>query len=63
MYGMVCYEYKGHKVSFAVDSLFEEGQTGASSTLSISECDNERTAVQFSRDANGIITGRVIKFK
>jgi len=62
-YGMACYEYEGHKVSVAADSLFEAGQTGASSVLSISESDNERTAIQFSRDADGIITGRVIKLK
>jgi len=62
-YGMACYEYEGHKVSVAVDALFEEGQTGASDMLSIAESDNEITAVQFSRDADGIITGKVIKLK
>jgi hypothetical protein len=59
--GMACYEYEGHKISFAVDSMFEEGQTGLSAAASIAEIDGKRTAVQFSRDADGVITGRVLK--
>lgn len=59
--GFVCYEYEGHEISVAVDALFEEGQTGISGVASIAEKDGERTAIQFIRDAEGVISGRVLK--
>ncbi len=59
--GLACYQYEGYNMSVAVDSLFEPGQTGASKMAYISEDGSSRTAVQFLRDANGVITGRIIK--
>ncbi len=61
--GLACYEYNGNKTSFAVDSFFEKGQIGPSKNLSGSEDNYQRTAIQFSRDANGIITGRMFRLK
>lgn len=61
--GMVCYEYDGVEVKASVESLFEAGQTGISNVANISEGNDGRTAVQFSRDANGVITGWVFKLK
>lgn len=59
--GMACYEYEGSKISFNVDAFFEKGQTGLSKVAGITEQDGKRTALQFSRDADGVITGRVVK--
>lgn len=59
--GFACYEYEGHQISIPVDVLFEKGQTGISKVSSIAEEDSKQTAVQFSRDADGIITGWVLK--
>lgn len=64
--GLACYEYEdgdtGGKISVAVavDELFEENQTGVSSMAAVSEEDGKITAVQFSRDDKGVITGRVL---
>ncbi|SKC89274.1 hypothetical protein [Maledivibacter halophilus] len=72
-YGMACYEYKDedgscYEISFDVDGLFEEGETGVSEIQSINESrdgegNKEVTVVQFTRDAQGVITGMVIELK
>jgi hypothetical protein len=59
--GLAWYGYEGSKIFIDVDSFFEEGQKVTSKIASIEEKDGERTATQFSRDAAGVITGRVLK--
>ncbi|WP_315116217.1 hypothetical protein [uncultured Clostridium sp.] len=59
--GFACYEYEGYKLSIAVDSLFEKGKTDVSKIVSINGEDDNLTAIQLSRDANGVITGRILK--
>lgn len=62
--GWACYEYDGHKVKILVDnlSLSKEWKTyGVYKSISTSEEDGKKTAVQFSKDDDGVITGRVIK--
>lgn len=61
--GLACYEYNGSQISIAVDSFFEKGQIGPSKHLWINEDDFQRTAIQFSRDADGVITGRMFQLK
>jgi len=64
--GFACYEYEGTSISTALDGLFEAGQTVAN--INMSEEKNAegavvRTAIQFLKDSDGVITGRVIKLK
>lgn len=59
--GLACYEYEGHKIDISVEDFFTEEETGIYKTISISGTDDQRTAIQFSRDTNGTITGRVLK--
>lgn len=67
--GSVCYEYEdgdtGSKifVAVAVDDLFEENQIGVSSMAAMTKMDGQLFAVQFSRDDNGVIIGRVLVIK
>lgn len=58
--GLACYEYNGWKANVSVDDLFKEGETGIYKTISMSEGENGKEAMQFSKDANGVITGRII---
>ncbi|MDF2987872.1 MAG: hypothetical protein K0R50_3382, partial [Eubacterium sp.] len=58
--GLACYEYKDYSMSVDANSIFEKDQVGAADMVFVSEKDGKRTAVQFSRDAEGVITGRVI---
>lgn len=59
--GMAYYEYGDHKVSVNLDYLFEGEQTVVSKIACINGEGSERTAIQFSRDANGVVTGRLVK--
>lgn len=71
--GMAYYEYKDedgscYEISFDVDSLFEEIETDISEIQSINESrDGEGnikvTVVQFTRDAQWVITGMVLELK
>ncbi len=58
--GNVYYEYGGKKVSFSIEQLFDKDQVGESLNMSIGEVDDKLSAIQFSRDADGVITGKVI---
>lgn len=59
-YGMACYEYKGSKISFKIESIFDEGQVGVSEKAFVTEDGGKRSAIQFSRNADGVISGRVV---
>ncbi|GAA3401440.1 hypothetical protein ACFFNY_13980 [Paenibacillus hodogayensis] len=59
--GGVHYEYDGWSVMLHASILFAEGQTGYSDAVQFTEDNRNVMALQFSRDANGVITGRVIK--
>lgn len=61
--GNIYYEYGDIKVSTCVENLFEDGQTGLSDIVFIFEEDDSSLAVQFFRETDGVITGRVIKMK
>jgi hypothetical protein len=54
--GKFTYEYNGNKVSCDVRWLFEEGQTGLSDAVAISDDGNTKTIIRYSRDENGVIT-------
>jgi hypothetical protein len=58
--GFINYEYKDGSVKTSPDLLFAEGQTGLSDKISISGSEGHYTALQFSRDEHGVITGRVV---
>lgn len=58
--GFINYEYKDESVKISPDLLFAEGQTGLSDKVSISGSEGHYTALQFSRDEHGVITGRVV---
>ncbi|MGE5396674.1 MAG: hypothetical protein ACM3MK_03940 [Chitinophagales bacterium] len=58
-YGMACYEYEGYSGSFDVDSYFKKGETG-SKIIWVSGEGKEQSAVHISRDADGIVTGRIL---
>ncbi|SCG81650.1 hypothetical protein DW1_0029 [Proteiniborus sp. DW1] len=59
--GNVYYDYEDITVSTHVETLFEDDQTGLSSMVCIIKEDDNLFAIQFLRDSNGVITGRVIK--
>lgn len=67
--GRIIYEHDGLKtIYYTPEMLFEEGQTGFSDVVNVSasgDNDNNYTynALQFFRDENGVITGRVITLK
>lgn len=71
--GMACYEYKDedgscYEISFNVDYLFEEGETDVSEIQSIHESrdgegNRKVTVVQFTKDAQEVITGMVLELK
>ncbi|AFS79803.1 hypothetical protein Curi_c28100 [Gottschalkia acidurici 9a] len=61
--GLAHYEYEGHKISISVDDYFKEGEINVYKTVSISGDDKRRRAAQFSKDANGVITGRLLELK
>ncbi|MCQ6560540.1 hypothetical protein [Paenibacillus mendelii] len=61
--GRINYEYEGWSVKISPEQLFAEGQTGYSEAVNFSGDDTRMMALQFSRDENGVITGRVIKLK
>lgn len=58
--GMIHYEYDGWNVTLAAELLFEEGQTGVSKAVQFSEDDFGFKALQFTKDENGVITGRIL---
>ncbi|HIW32218.1 MAG TPA: hypothetical protein IAA29_05460 [Candidatus Paenibacillus intestinavium] len=59
--GRILYEYDGFKTAVSPEMIFEEGQTGGSDSVHFSVEDQTSRALQFSRDENGVITGRVIE--
>ncbi|WIV12401.1 hypothetical protein [Proteiniborus sp. MB09-C3] len=62
--GLACYEYEDYNISVNIEELFEKEETEVSKIVSIFEEDGEKpTAIQLSRDVNGVITGRVLKLK
>lgn len=61
--GLACYEYNGYKANISIDGLFKDGEIDVYKTVSGSEGENGKTAMQFSKDANGVVTGRVLKLK
>lgn len=58
--GNIHYEYNGWSVSISPDELFTEGQTGDSDAVHFSGDGTTNWALQFSRDAEGVIYGKVI---
>lgn len=61
--GLACYEYEGCKVSDNIDSRFAGQPTVTSRIICIQGDGREETAVRFSRDANGVVTGMLVKLK
>lgn len=55
--GMAHYEFEGRKISIDIESYFGEDNTPKSIITSVSQTDDSWTAVQFTRDAQGKITG------
>ncbi|MFD3257187.1 hypothetical protein ACE3MQ_01075 [Paenibacillus lentus] len=58
--GNIHYEYDGWSVSISPDELFTEGQTGNSDAVQFSGDGTTNWALQFSRDVEGVISGKVI---
>ncbi|MFX3634536.1 MAG: hypothetical protein ACE3L7_15695 [Candidatus Pristimantibacillus sp.] len=58
--GLINYKYEGWSEKISPDYLFVDGQTGFSDYVHFSEDDISIKALQFSRDDNGVITGRVV---
>lgn len=58
--GNIRYEYDDWSASLSPDVLFQEGQTGVSDSVSFSGDGESYRALQFSRDEDGVITGRII---
>jgi hypothetical protein len=58
---MACYEYDGSKVKITLVGLFKGGETGVWKVISTMGRDDRQRAIQFSKDADGVITGRVVK--
>lgn len=59
--GRINYEYDGWDVKLSPELMFEEGQTGFSDSIHFSKDNHNREmALQFHKDENGVITGRVI---
>lgn len=61
--GMAWYEYEGCKISANIDFLFEGEQKVASKIVGIQGKDGEQTAIRFSRDEKGVVTGMFVKLK
>ena len=61
--GMAWYKYDGCKISSNIDFLFEGEQKVTSKIVGIQGNDSEQTAIRFSRDANGVVTGMFVKLK
>lgn len=61
--GMACYEFNNNKVSVNVDYLFDGEQKITSKIVCLSGEGEQKTAIQFSRDADGVITGKMLKLK
>lgn len=60
--GMACYEFDGCVGKFLPEAIFEDGQTGPSDMMSVSENgDGTRIVTQYSRDENGVITGKTVR--
>ncbi len=59
--GLACYEYGGSKLKISLDGMFKDGETGIWKVVSVSGDGDEQTAIQFSKDANGTVTGRTVK--
>ena len=59
--GRIQYEYDDWSVTLSIEMLFTDGQTGYSDAVQFSGDDQNYKALQFSRDENGVITGRVIE--
>lgn len=61
--GRIQYEFDDWSVTLSLEMLFTDGQTGYSDAVQFSGDDQTYKALQFSRDENGVITGRVIELK
>lgn len=61
--GRIHYEHDDWSVTMAPSELFAEGQTGVSDAVQFSGDGTSYKALQFSKDANGVITGKIINLK
>lgn len=59
--GNFLYEYNDWRITASPEDFFREGQVGDSDRFSVSGDDERYRALQFHRDENGIITGRIIE--
>ncbi|MEK8126689.1 hypothetical protein WMW72_02075 [Paenibacillus filicis] len=55
------YAYNDWKVNLTISELFSEGQTGFSDAVHFSGNGRRYWALQFSRDTEGVITGRIVE--
>ncbi|MBD2862341.1 hypothetical protein [Paenibacillus oceani] len=58
--GYIHYDHDGWRVTLAPGILFEEGQTGFSDSVQFSGSEDTYKAMQFHKDEQGVITGRII---
>ncbi|MFC5702364.1 hypothetical protein ACFPVX_13765 [Cohnella faecalis] len=58
--GKIHYEYDDWTVTILLEELFVEGQTGISDAVSFSGDGRNYKALQFSKDENGVVTGKII---
>jgi len=58
--GYIHYEHDGWSVTLTPDILFAEGQTGFSDSVQFSGSEDTYKAMQFHKDEQGVITGRII---
>jgi hypothetical protein len=58
--GYIHYEHDGWRVTLAPGILFAEGQTGFSDSVQFSGSEDTYKAMQFHKDEQGVITGRII---
>lgn len=59
-HGRLNYEYDSWSVKLSPELMFKDGQTGDSEEVSFSEGDGFSWALVFSKDENGVITGRIV---
>lgn len=58
--GLAHYEYDDWSLSIALDQYFEDGQTGFSEVVSLSGDGTHYKALQFHKDEDGVVTGRIV---
>lgn len=59
--GLACYQHDSGDLKTSLDGLFKDGETGVWKTVSVIGDGKEETAIQFSKDENGVVTGRAVK--